>query len=242
MSADRHLPPSTGLQMGRNFGLAGDGWSGAGCYTPLLPFCGEHPMKHPYLTPRAGSTNYYFRRKVPRELRAVLQKTEIWLSLETPSRTEAVTRLPAAATQYQHIIAAAQAQAHVTAPGNESSLPRGLRMTDGELHPYHPSVQPPGWTRLEAVLFPRVVTRYKANALANDDEYRPALFTDAHPDAIDDAYDDEVHRTLLLDARRQLGRARAAEDFAHIRECVEQHLEWERAWLPADSAEFDELL
>ena len=199
-------------------------------------------MKHPYLTPRAGSTNYYFRRKVPLELRAVLQQTEIWLSLETPSRTEAVTRLPAAATQYQHIIAAAQAQAHVTAPANESWLPRGLRMTDGEPHPYHPSVQPPGWTRLEAVLFPRVVTRYKANALANDDEYRPALFTDAHPDAIDDAYDDEVHRTLLLDARRQLRRARAAEDFAHIRECVEQHLEWERAWLPADSAEFDELL
>ncbi len=204
-------------------------------------------MKHPYLTPRAGSANYYFRRKVPLELRAILQKTEIWLSLETPSRTEAVTRLPAAATQYQHIIAAAQAdaqaQAHVTAPANESWLPRGLRMTDdGEPHPYHPSVQPPGWTRLEAVLFPRVVTRYKANALANDDEYRPALFTDAHPDAIDDGFDDEMHRTLLLDARRQLRRARAAEDFAHIRECVEQHLEWERAWLPADSAEFDELL
>ena len=38
-------------------------------------------MKHPYLTPRAGSTNYYFRRKVPLELRAVLQKTEFWLSI-----------------------------------------------------------------------------------------------------------------------------------------------------------------
>jgi hypothetical protein len=30
-----------------------------------------------YLTPRAGSANFYFRRKVPLGLRPILQKTEI---------------------------------------------------------------------------------------------------------------------------------------------------------------------
>ncbi|WP_366919195.1 DUF6538 domain-containing protein [Burkholderia oklahomensis] len=51
-------------------------------------------MKHPYLTTRADSTSYYFRRKVPLKLRAFFEKTEIWLSLETPRLNEAITRLP----------------------------------------------------------------------------------------------------------------------------------------------------
>ena len=49
-------------------------------------------MKHPYLTTRADSTHYYFRRKVPLQLRPLLDRTEIWLSLETPCQTEAITR------------------------------------------------------------------------------------------------------------------------------------------------------
>lgn len=77
-------------------------------------------MKHPYPTPRAGSANYYFRRKVPLELHAILQKTETWLSLETPSWADAAARLPAAVTAYQRVIAAAQAQAAVTAPASET--------------------------------------------------------------------------------------------------------------------------
>ncbi|WP_180729731.1 site-specific integrase [Paraburkholderia sp. PGU19] len=201
-------------------------------------------MKHPYLTTRADSTHYYFRRKVPLRLRALLDKTEIWLSLETPCRNEAITRLPLAALEFERLVAPVRAAADAAAAADRSWLPRGRRpAADDEPHPYHPSVQPPGWTRLEAVLFPRVVARYRANALANDDEMRPTYFAAPHPDARDDdGYDDEAHKDLLLDARRQLRRARAAGDFSHIRECVEQHLEWERAWLPADSAEFDELL
>ena len=72
--------------------LAAAGFSGRGCYTPLLPQRGKHTVKHPYLTTRADSTHYYFRRKVPLQLRPLLDRTEIWLSLETPCQTEAITR------------------------------------------------------------------------------------------------------------------------------------------------------
>lgn len=86
---------------------------------------------------------------------------------------------------------------------------------------------------------PRLVERYKANALANDDEYRPVLFNE--PPAIehdDTEHDDEAHKSLLLEARRQLRRARAADDYSEVRESVEEHLAWERTWLPAASEEF----
>jgi uncharacterized protein DUF6538 len=72
-------------------------------------------VKHPYLTTRTGSTHYYFRRKVPLALRAVLEKTEIWLSLKTPCRHEAVTRLPAAALEYERLVAPARTEAALAA-------------------------------------------------------------------------------------------------------------------------------
>jgi integrase len=203
-------------------------------------------MKHPYLTTRADSTHYYFRRKVPLRLRATLDKTEIWLSLETPCQEVAVTRLPAAALEYERVVARARAEAASTAsaaPAANAWLPRALRAVDDEPYPYHPTVQPPGTTRLFAVQIPRLVERYTANALANDDEYRPVLFKE--PPAIEHdgkKYDDEAHQSLLLEARRQLRRARAAADFSAVRESVEEHLMWERAWLPAASDEFAVLL
>ncbi|MGF6969038.1 hypothetical protein OKW43_006066 [Paraburkholderia sp. WC7.3g] len=80
-------------------------------------------MKHPYLTTRADSTHYYFRRKVPLKLRATLAKTEIWLSLETPCRNEAITRLPMAALAYEQLVAPARAAAAT----GDSWLPHGLR-------------------------------------------------------------------------------------------------------------------
>jgi hypothetical protein len=64
----------------------------------------------------------------------------------------------------------------------------------------------------------------------------PAIEHDGKP------YDDDAHQSLLLEARQQLRRARAAEDFSAVREAVEEHLMWERAWLPAASEEFVTLL
>ncbi|QCP48338.1 site-specific integrase [Trinickia violacea] len=203
-------------------------------------------MKHPYLTTRADSTSYYFRRKVPLKLRALLEKTEIWVSLETPCKEAAVARLPAAALEYERLIAPARAAATALAsatPAADAWLPRGMRAVDNEPHPYHPTVQPPGTTRLSAVQIPRLVERYRANALANDDENRPTCFVAPHPDAHDDdGHDEEAHRALLLETRRQLRRARAADDFSAMRECVEDHLMWERVWLPAASDEYLQLL
>ncbi|MFP3565608.1 site-specific integrase [Paraburkholderia sp. SIMBA_030] len=81
------------------------------------------------------------------------------------------------------------------------------------------------------------------HALTCDDEMRPTYFAAPHPDARDDdGHDDEAHRSLLLEARRQLRRARAAGDLSDVRESVEEHLTWERAWLPAASTEFVTLL
>src|SRR5258708_7947775 len=106
-------------------------------------------MKHPYLTARAGSCNFYFRRKVPVELRPILLKSEIWMSLETPCREIAAGRLRKAADQYDRIIEAAELAVQadrIARPSEDDWLPRGLRTADdGEPHPYHPSVQPPGW-------------------------------------------------------------------------------------------------
>ncbi|MBP0610376.1 MULTISPECIES: DUF6538 domain-containing protein [Burkholderia] len=203
-------------------------------------------MKHPYLTTRAESTHYYFRRKVPLELRAQLQKTEIWVSLETPCRTEAISRLPMAALEYERLVAPARAAAASAAMAADAWLPHGMRAVDDEPHPYHPTVQPPGTTRLHALHIPRLVERYTVNALANDDEVRPTYFEkesdEAEAEADKDDYDDDAHRTLLLEARKQLRRARASDDFSDVRESVEEHLMWERAWLPAASTEFVTLL
>lgn len=200
-------------------------------------------MKHHYLTTRADSTSYYFRRKVPLKLRAMLDKTEIWLSLETPCRNEAIARLPMAALEFERLVAPIRAAADAAAAAGEPWLPHGLRPVDDEPHPYHPTVQPPGTTRLSAVQIPRLVERYKVHALTCDDEMRPTYFAAPHPDArYDDGHDDEAHRSLLLEARRQLRRARAADDLSEVRESVEEHLTWERAWLPAASTEFVTLL
>jgi hypothetical protein len=202
-------------------------------------------VKHPYLTTRADSTHYYFRRKVPLELRAQLEKTEIWLSLETPCRTEAITRLPLAALEFERLLAPARAAADAAAMAADAWLPPGMRAVDDAPHPYHPTVQPPGTTRLHALHIPRLVERYTVNALANDDETRPTYFKE-RSDEVEgkdkDDYDDEAHRSLLLEARQQLRRARASEDFSDLRESVEEHLTWERAWLPAASTEFVTLL
>ncbi|SIT50038.1 putative Phage integrase [Paraburkholderia piptadeniae] len=209
-------------------------------------------MKHPYLAPRRGSSNYYFRRKIPLELQSLLQRKDFWLSLETPSKEVAITRLPLAALEFERLIAPARAAADAAAATCDSWLPHSLRPADDdEPHPYHPTAQPPGTTRLSAVQIPRLVERYTVNALANDDETRPTYFkkksdeveAEAEAEGKDkDDYDDEAHRSLLLEARQQLRRARASDDFSDVRESVEEHLTWERAWLPAASTEFVTLL
>lgn len=53
-------------------------------------------MAHPYLTTRKTTRQLYFRRAVPSDLRAILPR-EIWISLATPCRRTALTRLARAA-------------------------------------------------------------------------------------------------------------------------------------------------
>ncbi|WP_213227253.1 site-specific integrase [Caballeronia sp. NK8] len=201
-------------------------------------------MKHPYLTTRAGSRHFYFRRKVPLKLHAILNRKDVWVSLETALLTEAVARLPAAALEYERLIAPGWAMYHATDVAGEGWLPHRLRAaSDDEPYSYHPTIQPPGTTRLSALQIPRLVDRFKANALSNDDEFRPTLFDDAPALEQDGtAYDDEAHEAVLLAARKQLRRARAANDLSSVRESVEEHLMWERAWVPAASPEFADLL
>lgn len=209
-----------------------------------VTFRGEHTVKHPYLAPRRGSSNYYFRRKIPLELQSLLQRKDFWLSLETPSKEVAIARLLLAALEFERLIAPARAAVDTAAATSETWLPHGLRpAVDDEPHPYHPTAQPPGTTRLDAIHIPRLVERYKSIALSSDDAYRPVLLREEparEPDG--SLYDDEAHKNLLQEARRQLRRSRAAEDFSDVRESVEEHLTWERAWLPAASTEFVTLL
>ncbi|MGU3777817.1 DUF6538 domain-containing protein [Burkholderia metallica] len=63
----------------------------------------------PCPTTRVDPIHSHFLRKVPLELRATLDRTEIWLSLETPCRNEAITRLPLAALEFERLIAPARA-------------------------------------------------------------------------------------------------------------------------------------
>ncbi|HYS68190.1 MAG TPA: DUF6538 domain-containing protein [Paraburkholderia sp.] len=199
-------------------------------------------MKHPYLTTRHGSSHFYYRRKIPLELQPLLQRKDFWRSLETPCKATAISRLSAAALEYDHLIAPARAQA--AAEPAEPWWPRGLRAaSDLEPPAYHPTVQPHGTARLDPTQIPRLVERFKATALQSDDENRPTFFAPIDSDAChDDGYDDDAHRSLLLEARKHLRRARASDNFSDIQESVEEHLAWERVWLPAASEEFATLL
>ncbi|MGN7982235.1 DUF6538 domain-containing protein [Burkholderia sp. 22313] len=213
-------------------------------------------MKHPYLTTRADSAHYYFRRKVPLELRAQLRKTEIWVSLETPCRTEAITRLPMAALEYERLVAPARAAAAMAA---EHWLPHGLRPAgEDEPRPYHPTTCPAGWTPLADVHMPRLLERYHAHALASEREYRIALHkldvpgAEGEPDEeardaarqrlADEGYTPATHIALLQQEVEQLTRARAGEDYTDLREQLEELLTFERVWLPAASDSYQRLL
>jgi len=213
-------------------------------------------MKHPYLTTRADSRHFYFRRKVPLELRALLNRTEIWLSLETACRDEAITRLPMAVLEFERVIAPARAAADVAA---ERWLPHGLRPAgDDEPHPYHPTACPTGWTPLADVQIPRLLERYRAHALASERAYRVALHAKDIPGAegepdeaaraaarqrlADEGYDPAAHLALLRQEVEQLKQARAAEDYTDLRDQVEELLTCERVWLPAASDSFRRLL
>jgi integrase len=211
-------------------------------------------VKHPYLTTRADSTHYYFRRKVPLKLRPLLDRTEIWLSLETPCRTEAISRLPIAALEFERLVAPARA----TATG-ENWLPHGLRpASEDEPHPYHPTVCPTAWTPLADIHIPRLLERYRAHALASERAYRVALLAKDVPGAegapdeearaaarerlAEEGYDAAAHLDLLRQEMEQLQDAHVAENYADLREQVEELLTFERVWLPAASDGFARLL
>lgn len=213
-------------------------------------------MKHPYLTARAGSRNLYYRRKVPLDLQALLQRKDFWLSLETSSKEVAVTRLPMAALEYERLVAPARATADAA---REHWLPHGLRPAgDDAPQPYHPTACPAGWTPLADAQVPRLLERYRAHALASERAYRVALLAkdisgaEGEPDEeardaarkrlAEEGYDAAVHLDLLRQEMEQLKDAHAAEDYTDLREQVEELLTFERAWLPAASDGFRRLL
>jgi len=216
-------------------------------------------VKHPYLTPRRGSSNYYFRRKIPLELQSLLQRKDFWLSLETPSKEVAITRLPQAALEFERLVAPARATTEAAAATGENWLPRGLRpANDDEPHSYHPTVCPTGWSPLSDTQIPRLLERYRAHALASEREYRIALHqpdippAEGEPDEeardaarqrlADEGYTPAVHIALLQQEVEQLKRARAGEDYTDLRAQLEELLMFERVWLPAASDSFQRLL
>jgi len=85
------------------------GFPGCGCYMRLLHFCLGGSMAHPYLTTRKTTRQLYFRRAVPSDLRAILPR-EIWISLATPCRRTALTRLARAAVWFEETLEQARRQ------------------------------------------------------------------------------------------------------------------------------------
>ncbi|AJX32208.1 Uncharacterised protein [Burkholderia oklahomensis] len=212
-------------------------------------------MKHPYLTTRADSTSYYFRRKVPLKLRAFFEKTEIWLSLETPRLNEAITRLPMPPSN-----------------SNASSPRRGTRPTRSESTGCRMVCVPRATTnsplppdRLPRWLLPAgrcpgagLLEQYRAHALAREREYRVALLAkdiptaegepdeevlaDARQRLADEGYDTAAHLALLRQEMEQLKHAHAGEDYTDLREQVEELPTFEHTWRPAASDSFRRLL
>jgi integrase len=67
-------------------------------------------MKFPYLTTRASSRNWYYRRVVPLELRPSFEgKREVWRSLGTPDKQEAIVRYHEVALEIDGLFADALA-------------------------------------------------------------------------------------------------------------------------------------
>nr|WP_115098988.1 hypothetical protein [Paraburkholderia lacunae] len=168
----------------------------------------------------------------------------------------AITRLPMAALEYERLVAPARAAADAA---SEHWLPHGLRPAgDDEPHPYHPTACPAGWTPLADVQLPRLLERYRAHALASEREYRVALLAkdipvaEGEPDEearaaarkrlAEEGYDKAAHLDLLRQEVEQLKDARAGEDYADLREQVEELLTFERVWLPVASDGFRRLL
>jgi len=182
-------------------------------------------MHHPFLTSRSNSQNLYFRRSVPDDLRATLNRREIWISLRTSDRALAVTRLPNAAQRYeQQINAARAALGQATA---DEWFPPGYVQATGP-----GDVCPAGCTPLTERQIPALMQRYRAHALHIDDELRSGM-NDAE---LDD------HEAFLSTALKQVRRAVAARNFSSITETAEHLLDAERLWLAPSSTSYEVLL
>ncbi len=93
-------------------------------------------MAHPYLTTRKTTRQLYFRRAVPSDLRAILPR-EIWISLATPCRRTALTRLARAAVWFEETLEQARRQLGGGLTG------KGSRLSPSASHPpFLPSNQP----------------------------------------------------------------------------------------------------
>ena len=58
---------------------------------------------YPYMTPRAGSKNLYFKRDYPKDIRLKLGE-QIWRSLKSPDPKEAAKHYPVAALEFEEIV------------------------------------------------------------------------------------------------------------------------------------------
>ncbi|MGO4814000.1 DUF6538 domain-containing protein [Cupriavidus sp. 2MCAB6] len=186
-------------------------------------------MSHPYLATRKNSRNLYFRRAIPAELRPILQRHEIWISLKTPCRKTAVTRLREATRAFNQTLQ----QAHATLLGQTAADCRNhvrgaasgewlsdidididvdaltLEQVESLFARYRTCALANTTTErqeLTPALIERVVERYRAHALASEEEQRLGI----SPAELDE------RRALATLARTQSGLARATRDDAYV--------------------------
>jgi len=204
-------------------------------------------MPHPYLATRKNSRNLYFRRAIPAELRPVLQRHEIWISLKTPCRKTAVARLREATREFKQTLQ----QAHATLFGQNAADSRdhgraaasgewlsaiaididfdalSLEQVESLFERYRTCALADTTTErqdtgLTPALIERVVERYRAHALASEEEQRLGI----------SAAELDERRTLATLARTQSGLARATRDDTYVDDLA-------RDILSAEKLQFD---
>ena len=124
--------------------------------------------KFPYLTARKGSSNLYYKREVPPELRADGRPSQIWRSLRTGDEKNAQ-----AAYGAQH----AEVEALFAQWRKEESQPDA-----GRASPKSASEAPPTTLPLTPALLRRLADAHYLNVYENDFQWRGGLWKKAHED------------------------------------------------------------
>ena len=124
--------------------------------------------KFPYLTARRGSSNLYYKREVPPELRADGRPSQIWRSLRTGDQKKAQ-----AAYGAQH----AEVEALFAQWRKEESKPGA-----GRAFPKSASEAPPTTLPLTPALLRRLADAQYLNVYENDFQWRGDLWKKVHED------------------------------------------------------------